>query len=199
LHSRTEDLLGKKLTKMLHDRNEGGLRKRVRSALAEDHERVDAKFAELDFQSRDGLATFLQAHRAAFGAILMTTTSFDGRIKEAHLKDIIKALDADLKALRVPVYRLSAPDGAFDPLAVDHIVLGSRLGTAVLRAKWLMSADRQVRQARSYFAQPQMTEEWRAHCMELSAMDASDNIGQQLIEDARKLFELFERALDVCR
>ena len=184
---------------MLHDRNEGGLRKRVRSALADDHDRVDAQFAELEIQSRSGLATFLQTHRAAFDAMLVSGTSFDGRVKDTHIIDIIKALDTDLKALRVPVYRLNVPAFSYNPLAVDHIVLGSRLGTAVLRSKWLMSSDRQVRQARSYFAQPQMTEEWRAHCMHLSSLDATDETGKQLIEDARRLFVLFESALDVCR
>ena len=184
---------------MLHDRNKGGLRKRVRSALADDHDRVDAQFAELDIQSRSGLATFLQAHRAAFDAMLTSGTNFEGRVKDTHLIDIIKALDADLKALRVPVYRVAVPSYSYDPLAVDHIVLGSRLGTAVLRSKWLMSNDRQVRQARSYFAQPQMTEDWRAHCMHLSSLDATDEVGQRLIEDARRLFVLFESALDVCR
>lgn len=184
---------------MLHDRNEGGLRKLVRSALAEDHDRVDAQFAELDIQSRSGLTVFLQAHRAAFDAIAVSGTSFEGRVKDTHLFDIIKALDTDLKALRVPVLRLNVPAFSYDPLAVDHIVLGSRLGTAVLRSKWLMSSDRQVRQARSYFAQPQMTEEWRAHCMHLSSLDATDETGRNLIEDARRLFVLFESALDVCR
>ncbi|NNE88220.1 MAG: hypothetical protein HKN27_09105 [Silicimonas sp.] len=184
---------------MLHDRTKGGLRQHVRSALASDHDRVDAKFAKLDIQTRDGLVTFLQTHRAAFDAVLNSGTRFDGRIKETHVADIIKALDTDLKSLRVPVLRLSAQRYPYDPLAVDHIVLGSRLGTAVLRGKWLMSSDRQVRQARAYFAQPQMTEEWRAHCMHLSSLDSEDVAGQRLIADARKLFDLFESALDVCR
>lgn len=184
---------------MLHDRNQGGLRKHVRSALQDDHARVDAQFATLDIQSRTGLATFLQTHRAAFDALLMSGSPLDGRIKEAHLSDIIRAIDADLKALRVPILRLPQPKYAYDVLAVDHIVLGSRLGTAVLRGKWLMSPDRQVRQARAYFAQPQYKDEWRGHCMHLSSMDAGDAAGQQMIEDARRLFVLFESALDVCR
>ena len=184
---------------MLHDRNEGGLRKLVRSALQEDHARVDAQFAMLDIQTRLGLATFLQTHRAAFMALLESGAPLDGRIKETHLDDIIRALDQDLKALRVPILRFSPPKYAYDTLAVDHIVLGSRLGTAVLRGKWLMSQDRQVRQARSYFAQPQYKDEWRAHCMHLSSMDAGDAAGLKMIEDARRLFVLFESALDACR
>jgi hypothetical protein len=184
---------------MLHDRNEGGLRKHVRSALADDHERVDAKFAELNIQQRNDFAIFLQAHRAAFHALLLSGAGFQGRIKEAHIEELIRAIDTDLKALRVPILRVSAENYGYNDLAVDHIVLGSRLGTAVLRGKWLMSQDRQVRQARSYFAQPQFKDEWRAHCLHLSAMQEIDAEGQRLIEDARRLFVLFESALDVCR
>lgn len=184
---------------MLHDRNKGGLRRRVRSALADDHERVDAKFAELDIQTREGLGTFLQAHRAAFDSLMTSGTSFEGRVKETHLTEIIKALDADLKALRVPILRLQSEKYAYDALAVDHIVLGSRLGTAILRSKWLMSPDRLVRHARAYFAQPQFKDEWRAHCLNMSGMEAQGEDGKRLIEDARRLFVLFERALDVCR
>lgn len=184
---------------MLDGRDQEGLRKRVRSALAEDHDRVDAAFADLDIQTRVGLATFLQAHRAAFAAILASGTAFDGRIKDYHLKDITKALDIDLKSLRVPILRVPLQKYEYGSLAVDHIVLGSRLGTAVLRNKWLMSQDRSVRQARAYFALPQFKDDWRAHCMHLSALDGSDASGGRLIADARKLFVLFESALDVCR
>ena len=95
--------------------------------------------------------------------------------------------------------RLAQPKYAYDTLAVDHIVLGSRLGTYVLRGIWVMSLDRQVRQARADFAQPQFKDEWRAHCMSLSSMDASDAAGQKMIDDARRLFVLFESALDHCR
>ena len=184
---------------MLHDRKEGGLRKRVRSALAEDHARVDAQFATLDIQTRKGLATFLQTHRAAFDALACSGSSFAGRIKETHLIDIVKAIDSDLTALHVPILHLPAENYGYDALAVDHIVLGSRLGTAILRAKWMASQDRLVRQARAYFAQPQFKEDWRAHCLHLSSMDAQHDAGQRLIQDARRLFVLFESALDVCR
>ncbi|CAN0586364.1 unnamed protein product, partial [Ectocarpus sp. 12 AP-2014] len=176
---------------MLHDRSDGGLRKHVRSALKSDHDRVDAKFGCLDIQDRSDLATFLQTHRAAFHALLTSGAALEGRIKAQHLKDLIQALEADLSALHVPML---GPHSYCD-LAVDHIVLGSRLGTAILRDKWLMSQDRQVRQARSYFAQPQFKEEWRGHCMHLSLMQENDVAGQHLIEDARRLFVLFESAL----
>lgn len=184
---------------MLHDRNKGGLRQHVRSALAADHDRVDSKFAQLNIQHREDFVVFLQTHRAAFHALLVSGAKFQGRIKEAHIEDIIKAIDIDLRALRVPILRVSADTDAYCDLAVDHIVLGSRLGTAVLRSKWLMSQDRNVRQARSYFAQPQFKDEWRGHCMHLSSMQEMDEAGQDLIKDARRLFVLFERALDVCR
>lgn len=184
---------------MLHDRNEGGLRKHVRSALKSDHDRVDAKFGLLDIQDRSDLATFLQTHRAAFHALLTSGAALQGRIKARHLEDLIAAIESDLKALRVPVLRVPVEKHSYCDLAVDHIVLGSRLGTAILRSRWLMSQDRQVRQARNYFAQPQFKDEWRGHCMHLSLMQDSDVAGQHLIDDARRLFVLFESALDVCR
>mgnify|MGYP001801662845 CR=1 FL=1 len=83
---------------MLHNRNEGGLRKHVRSALDSDHARVDAQVASLAIQTRIGLATFLQTHRAAFDALLTSGTPLDGRVKETHLSDILRAIDTDLKA-----------------------------------------------------------------------------------------------------
>ena len=184
---------------MLHDRNDGGLRKHVRSALASDHVRVDAKFATLDIQEKSDFAVFLQSHRAAFHALRMSGSGFQGRIKRLHIDDLVNAIDDDLKSLRVPILGIVDNAEAYSDLAVDHIVLGSRLGTAILRSKWLMSQDRRVRQARCYFAQPQLKDEWRAHCMHLSAMAESDAAGLQLIEDARRLFNLFECALDVCR
>lgn len=184
---------------MLHDPNEGDLRKHVRSALKDDHARVDASFAQLDIQDRNGLATFLQAHRAAFYAMLTSGSAFKGRIKDVHIQDLVRAIDCDLKALRVPVLHVPNDRHSYCDLAVDHIVLGSRLGTAILRAKWLMSQDHQVRHARSYFAQPLFKDEWRGHCMHLSSMPQNDVAGQKLIDDARRLFNLFESAFYVCR
>lgn len=184
---------------MLHDRNEGGLRKHVRSALAADHARVNSQLTQLDIQSRNGLIVFLQAHRAAFDALVLSGASLEGRVKKVHLSDILKAIDVDLKALRAPILRLPREKYNFNPLAVDHIVLGSRMESTTLRNTWLMSPDRQVRQARAYFAQPQFKDEWRAHCLQLSAMNVQDRAGQHLIEDARRLFVLFESALDACR
>ena len=104
---------------MLHDRTPGGLRQHVRSALAVDHDRVDAKFAELDIQTRAGLVVFLQTHRAAFEAMLHSGAAFDKRIKETHLTDIIKALETDLKALRAPVLRVNAPKEPYASLAIQ--------------------------------------------------------------------------------
>ena len=168
------------------------LRARLRAETAGNHARVDALFSTLDLTKPAPLGRFLAAHQAGFAAMAATPADAAGGIGREMLKRMIDALDADLAHLAH-----TAPSLDTDPIseeAIDHIVLGSRLGTAVLRRQWSQSDDAQARGAARYFSLPGCTDAWRAHTIRLSSRSADGPSADTLIRDTKSLFDLFERA-----
>lgn len=78
--------------------------------------------------------------------------------------------------------------------AVDHIVLGSRLGTAVLRRAWQAASDSRVQAASRYFSLPGMSASWRSHTRDLTSRSPTGPDAERVISDTKALYHLFERA-----
>jgi hypothetical protein len=83
------------------------------------------------------------------------------------------------------------------PLAVDYVVLGSRLGTRVLRRTWLAGKDPRVLAANLYFSQPEHTDLWRTLCGGLSQMPGNDPAAQVVLDDVKALFALFVESFEI--
>lgn len=173
------------------DQQSPGFRVSLRGALRNSHDRVDATYSALDFGSVEDIGLFFRSHRSAFAAI----GGAEGDVARL-LARLIAALDADLAALgsRGPAdLGKAAP---VHPLAAAHIVLGSRLGSKVLRQVWLRRAPPELRRADRYFSTPSDPARWRAHCRELDAIDAPSRASERIARDCDTLFRLFETSYD---
>lgn len=174
------------------DGQELNLRQRLRVETAKNHRRVDMLFSTLELTEPKPLGIFLAAHHAGFLAALNAIGDKQISVGQALLEEMVNALDRDLNHLG-----RNAPMIEVEPVcseAIDHIVLGSRLGTAVLRKQWSASTNPKVLSASHYFSLPSHTSVWRAHTEKLSEMPANSVLADAIIEDTRSLYRLFERA-----
>ncbi len=156
----------------------------LRRETASAHQALDDMVSTLDLGVVPDLARFFGMHLAAFRA--MGRQSSDPR-----LADMIVALNADLAALGAdaPVPDLDLE--AVQPLAVDYILAGSRMGTKVLRKRWAASSVAQVRAARAYFTLAPDAGEWASTCNTLAGIATQSAMARQIIADSIALFDLF--------
>jgi heme oxygenase len=103
---------------------------------------------------------------------------------------LLARLDRDLPG---PGPALPAFQGAaLDPLAVDYLVLGSRLGTEVLRRHLADAAPALPMPA--YFRAPPATAEWRALCQHLDQINPESDRAARILFDAGRGFGIFTAA-----
>lgn len=179
---------------MMLDTSYPNLRQRLRHALAPVHEALDAKVSAIDLTVAGGFSRFLGAHRAAYGAIMSAVEGAPS--VETRLTEVLHAIDADLEVLEYRPTPLAPVRETLHPVAVDHVTLGSRLGLAVLRRSWEASSDPKVGRARSFFALPSLTGEWRDHCDRLSGCPSDTPSADRVFRDTRHLFDIFSEAFD---
>ena len=165
------------------------LRLSLRTETSAAHERLDALVSTFDLRTPSGLAAFLSMQASALGAI----SGGPGSAPTLEMAaDLAARARADL-ALLEQAGRLTIPSlpRDLDPLAVDYIVSGSRLGTMVLKRRWEASTDRQVRAARNYFTAPSYIETWKSFCAEAES-DAFDPARKRkIVNDTNVLFDFY--------
>ncbi|EYD73058.1 hypothetical protein [Limimaricola hongkongensis] len=164
------------------------LRSRLRRDLAARHARLDACFSRFDLTTRPGLSGFLAAHRTAFAAIRPAPGGLTGALL---LDRMIAAIDADLGVLD------HAPDAGPAPLrltrsmAQDYVLLGSRLGSQLLRRRWAAARDPVLLAAGAYLSLPPMAQDWRAFCDRAGALPDQGTEADLVVHEAGQLFDLF--------
>ena len=130
----------------------------------------------------------------AFGAMVPLCKT--GSATREILTDICARIDDDLATLgAAPVAGAADVElAAVDPLAIDYMLEGSRLGSKVLRMQWARTSSAAVRRAARYFDTPAPVERWRAVCGALSAIPTDSLRAARIVRDTRRLFALFEVA-----
>ena len=83
-----------------------------------------------------------------------------------------------------------AADG-LDPLAVDYVVAGSRLGLKVLKTRWASSSDPLVRAAGAYFTLQNAAPSWPKVCRALSTVPLDSTRAGAITRDTKRIFDLF--------
>ena len=161
----------------------------LRTATRADHDRVDALVSGLDLSTRAGFARFLRVHLACFAALDAAASGPDG------LGRVVAALRSDLGRVepRAALPTVALPP--IDPLAAAYMVEGSRMGTQVLRPRWVASRDPVVAAADAYFGLPPAPGAWRAVREGLSSIDPDGSRARRIVSDARAVFAAFEAAL----
>ena len=85
-------------------------------------------------------------------------------------------------------------DAPRDPLAVDYLLAGSRMGTRVLRRRWLESTDPAVHAADAYFGLPDDPSEWARVRGRLSEIADGSDRALRIEADVSALYALFHEA-----
>lgn len=155
-----------------------------------DHDRVDRIFSDIDIGCASGFAFFCRAHLSCFTAFSQRmTAAARGRML---LDGMIDGLERDLGVLGiVPAAAVTPLPGPIDPLAIDYLVAGSRMGSRVLRKRWLASTDPTVRAAGAYFGLEDDPAFWQDTCAALAEIDPNSQRAQIILRDVRTLFNLF--------
>ncbi len=162
----------------------------LRRATHDDHERVDHMLSQLDITDHGGFGQFLGIHSTCFQAMRDATP--EPSIAHAALSDMLLRIGQDLEKLSESAIVGEVPTLApVDPLALDYVLEGSRLGTRVLKTQWMETADARVTQADRYFSMVTDAGRWREVCETLSAIDPQSPRATAIIADARALFEMF--------
>ncbi len=155
-----------------------------------DHERVDAMFSRVNIAQHDGFSLFVRVHLTCFSKM----QEHDSISAEAKglLAEMVDALTLDLDLLgEAPHDIKDTKSKSADPLAVDYMIAGSRLGSKVLRKRWAASSDPIVVAAGTYFGLSSDPEFWRTTCRALSDIPNDSARADVIVEDTRALFGLF--------
>lgn len=161
------------------------LRRRLREDTSPAHQRVDTVLSQYDLADPMDLATFLQIHFVVFDRL----SGSAGRTA-AVFGDLLAALRADLIILDMPLADLHDPVD-LHPIAVDYVVLGSRLGTQVLRKFWQKSENALARRADQYFGLPNDPAAWQQFCKDLDARPDTGPEADRVVADTDVIFDLF--------
>tara|TARA_R110002012_G_scaffold232467_1_gene405291 strand:- start:11008 stop:11565 length:558 start_codon:yes stop_codon:yes gene_type:complete len=165
----------------------------LRDRSRKDHDLVDRMITTLDITRLDDFANFLQIHLSCF--VLMQSRASEPCLSTATLSDMIAELAADLDILSAKPKTPPLPlPRKLDPLAIDYMVAGSRLGSKILCKRWGASTDPRVRRANNYFGQAGDPKLWPATCRALTAIPADGPRAADIVKDTKTQFQLFAAA-----
>ena len=170
-------------------------RHELRALTRADHARLDDLFSALDITRRVDYARFIGVHLAVFEVLRPHLAP--ASLTRPQLLAGLACLRRDLATLGQRRLETQAGHGeadGLDPLAVDYVVAGARLGLKVLQARWAGSADPLVRAAGAYFTQPNAASPWPKVCRALSKLPLDSARAGAITRDTRRIFNLFAAA-----
>ncbi|OCX64567.1 hypothetical protein BFP70_11075 [Thioclava sp. SK-1] len=186
------------------DATSGGLRSALRDGSRMAHDQLDTGFSSLDLGYDGDYAVFLLAHEQGLRWIFdHIDRAAPIPTAQALMPAMLDALGNDIMALGHQPLPQNPSDNAvlLCPWAVDYVVLGSRLGTEVLRrrrAAAVASAQTHT-PADSYFALPFDAAMWREFCVMASQVCDRDPVAKRAIADTKACFAAFDLSLTQSR
>ncbi|TQS73167.1 biliverdin-producing heme oxygenase [Rhodobacteraceae bacterium] len=181
-----------------------GLRGLLRDALRPEHDQVDQAFSALDLGRDDHYLRFLRAQHTGLARIAQ---SIDPALPAPRsgpaLPQMLAALDADLSDMgdSAPPVLPASPVTPLHPLAVDYVIIGSRLGTKVLRQRRATAimhkagATNTADQAMRYLCLPNDPALWQEFCAHAQSIPAEGPIADLILHHARRCFGFFAAAI----
>ena len=160
---------------------------RLRDETSTAHASVEASFAPFMAEPARHLTRFLSAQLTAMRALAAHMSPTDQPQEAAILGDLVAALAAELGHPRGPVLPVGLPLSAD---ATAYLVLGSRLGTEVIK-RHLATHDLPCPRA---FSAPPPKAEWQSFRTRINALDADGAALDTLIHDAKRGFGFFRIA-----
>ena len=175
------------------------IRHRLKTATAEQHERVDAAFSSFDLESLAGYSAFLLAHLHAVHPleVALEDAGIGALVPDWPARQRRQALLADLDALGVAGFVLSEPL-VIQPspgwcLGACYVLEGSRLGGRLL-ARRVAAAN--PRAPLRYLAHTDTTPSWPGF-LEQFEQGARRQPWDELLAGASDCFDLFVAAADI--
>ena len=165
----------------------------LREQTRTDHDLLDRMITTLDIARLRDFRAFLHIHHACFLAIQARSTGQG--LSATTLSVMIDGLAADLDVVSGHRSAIDLPTlPALDPLSIDYMVAGSRLGSKSLRKRWAASTDPCVQSAKTYFGQTIDPNLWPDTLHALSAVSPSSARAGAIVEDTKAQFRLFAAA-----
>lgn len=165
----------------------------LRDSTRPQHDALDDLLSSLDIAQHEDFSSFAEIHLVCFQKIHGCANGVGYALQ--LLSDMVRCLRSDLAVLGHPSSSTPpAPYPTLDPLAVDYIVAGSRLGSKVLKKRWLMSDDATVQGADSYFSLAVDASFWPDTCRKLDEISPGSARAAAIIKDTQAMFDLFSTA-----
>lgn len=167
------------------------LRRRLRDETSAAHTALDQHVSQLDLQTLSGLKRYVCMYATALEGLLAVV---DASPTRDAIADLHARSKRDLNHLGGATCSQSIGFTP-DPLAVDYVVLGSRLGSAVLKKRWNGASDRAVLAVNALFSAPSYLPLWNAFCDQLAHSATSPAAANRVIQHANALFAFFDRCI----
>ncbi|MBB3986836.1 heme oxygenase [Sagittula marina] len=172
-------------------KEEGGFRHALRLASRDAHDSAEAQFSRFQADPAREMNWFLAAQRSGLAALSLARSDASQGVCCLVLDDLIGRLDFDLEKRGVRADAVVS-DHPLNVTAVDYLVLGSRLGTEVLRRG--LAPQLTHSEMPTYFLAPAAGALWQRHCRLLDAVDPNGREAARIKDDVIYGFELFDRA-----
>lgn len=159
------------------------------------HDVLDHAFTATDIADPDGFSAFVAVHLACFRA--MRSRLISPNLSRATLDMMIAGLAQDAHVIGISEPAAMPPlADTIDPLAIDYMVAGSRLGSKVLKTRWAQSQNADVQRANAYFGQIADPALWPATCQMLATVPPDSPRAVAIVTDVIALFNYFMTVLD---
>ena len=165
----------------------------IRRDTKSEHDALEAQFAPFMTAPERHLSWFLATQYAALGALLASRpVEAERMLSGLLLTELVGRLRFDLENRGVIAPAIKSADESLDGVAIDYLVLGSRLGTETMRRR--LFADHQREAIPQYFLIGTMPELWQRHCAELNNIDVGSDRAATVVQDTKAGFAIFARA-----
>ncbi|MEJ6395956.1 hypothetical protein V8J82_22045 [Gymnodinialimonas sp. 2305UL16-5] len=152
------------------------------------HEELDKEVSTFDLTTPDGLLCFLQMQATVLKTLALHPIS---QMSIDMVNDLLERVGSDLLQLECSDRERLLDLDTLNPISIDYVVAGSRLGTLVLKKRWLSAKSLTVRRATAYFSTPGYIETWAAFCVTAEDMAATGPLADQIVRDTDRVFQFY--------
>lgn len=165
----------------------------IRRDTKSEHDALEAQFAPFMAAPERHLSWFLATQYAALGALLASRpVEAERMLSGLLLTELVGRLRFDLENRGVIAPAITGAKTPLDSVAIDYLVLGSRLGTETMRRR--LFAHHQREAIPQYFLIGTMPELWQRHCAELNGIDVGSDRATAVVQDTKAGFAIFAHA-----
>ncbi len=168
------------------------LRARLRADMWASHYDLDRKVSQFDLATRCGFVHFLLMKSVALSSVIPIPRGGRSVIKEG-INELLARVAKYLRVIGAMDDVETAEIGPFHVLAIDYLIAGSRLGTQLLRQRWLAAGDPNINQVSASFYSPGYIKVWKPFCAETNRTSAVGETADQIVTHGNLVFKFYHR------